>query len=225
VDAAMGEFGAAVVITAAKPRAEPGLEEPAAGDSTACSRSTAAQGALRWAELPGSADGSTASGRTSRPSIEVPGSTPTAASAGLSQRFYATGATSIRSPGGVSLHARTPGVKPSLSTAARLAADGDEPSGSSGSSSRSTPTHHRPKSAGFNQVVPVDSSRFAAETAEAGVHGPSSSLQQQQQPHAGELQPDDENKGREDSGQERLPTISGRAPMTRLQPLDSPRAQ
>jgi hypothetical protein len=234
VDAAMGEFGAAVVVTAAKPRAEAGLEAPAAGGSSApaaggssaCSSPTAAQGVLRWAELPGSADGSTANrhGRTSRPSIEVPGSTPTAPGAGLLQRFHAAGSTSIQSPGGVSLHARTPGAKPSLSIAARLAADGEEPAGSSGSSGRSTPTHHRPKSAGRNQMVPVDSGRLAAEAAaaaEAGIHGPSL----QQQPDAEELQQDEGDEAGAGSRQEGLPTISGRALMTRLQPMYSPRAQ
>ena len=203
VKADLGEYGAAVMITAAKPRAEAGLDPAAAsarstGSSDPSSPSAAQQGS-RWAGLPKSTSSSSAGGRTSRPSIEVPGN---GTATGLAQRLQAAGGTSIRSPGGVSLHARTPGVGSKgqpLSLVARLeagggshgnlaglGAEGDEfatSSNSSGAASAgpaSPAAAHRPRSAlaGRNQVVPADAASFLLPEVSAppsGSHSRSSS--------------------------------------------------
>jgi hypothetical protein len=132
LSAATGEFGAAIVVTAAAfkggVRAEPGLD--------------AAAGA----------------GRPSRPSVELPEACNDSGAA--TARHILSGQPGsnslVRSRGGVSLHARTPaGVQQQhrhLPSCAESAA-----SHSAGEGGTSTPpAPHRPWSATRNQVVPWD---------------------------------------------------------------------
>lgn len=137
LSAATGEFGAAVVVTAAPAskggpvRAEPGLAAAAGG--------------------PGGA------GRTSRPSVELPEESCDDSGAATARRALSSGqpgsssSSLVRSPGGVSLHARTPaaGLQQQQQQQHRhLAAAGE------GGASTPPAPHGRPWSATRNQVVP-----------------------------------------------------------------------
>jgi len=252
VNAAMGEFGAAVVITAQKVRGDAGLEGPSAareGDSSGASSgassptaTAAAAQSAHWSELkrsgggaaePGAAAGGSSSGRVSRPSVELPGSITVQGAAGVLQAAD-PGASSIRSPGGVSLHSRTPGhLRQPLSLVSRLevgsssrssgggaGAAGDEAVNGFNGGSLASPAHHRPKSANRNQVVPRGAAGYTADVMAATAF----ETQQQPQQEAALLE------GRRSAEGEahkvdvaRLPTISGKAPITRLQPMGSPR--
>lgn len=182
VGAAMGEFGAAVVITASRLRADAGLysvSEPAAvtrmvtapsgGSSTGSSPAHSPQ-AERWAVLQRSDDGSESTGGGSDPSHAHPHSTHLLPLQLIqhSDSGPAAGSSSVRSPGGVSLHART------LSRAVNhkfTAAGGS--SNSSSTASLASLGNHRPQSAGRNQVVPVDAAKFAAAAASGAQPAPS----------------------------------------------------
>jgi hypothetical protein len=273
VGAAMGEFGAAVVITASRLRADAGLKEPAAvagmvtaasGDSSAGSSPDHSPRAEHWAVLQRSDDGGDEAGGGLDPSHTQPHSTHMLPLQLIqhSDSNAAAGSSSVRSPGGVSLHART------LSCAVNhtfTAAGGG--SNSSSTASLSSLGHHRPQSAGRNQVLPVDAAKFAAVAASGaspvpssitraapagimglvqpaflvgqhpkiaeqhepagkeveGVLGPEVQMLQQQQEEElqGSASEDEElcsGLGMAD-GLVRLPTISGKAPMRHLQPM------
>lgn len=249
VNAAMGEFGAAVVITAQKVCGDAGLEGPSTargGDSSEASSPTATAAAAQaghWAEFkrsgggaaePGAAaGGSSSSGRVSRPSVELPGSITMQ---GAAEVLLAAdpGASSIRSPGGVSLHSRTPGHhRQPLSLVSRLevgsssrssgggaGAPGDEAIMGFTSGSLASPAHHRPKSANRNQVVPLGAAGYAADVMAATAF----EAQQQPQQEAALLEGRPSVEGEAHKVDvARLPTISGKAPITRLQPMGSPR--
>jgi hypothetical protein len=265
VTATMGEFGAAVVVTAGGLRADPGLEvcldRPAGAESADSSAASSpvvsgmAQGE-RWAQLPASANGSrgastaAANGRTSRPSLEVPVNNDAASGQNLShQQSGVTSSSSLRSPGGVSLHARTPGpLRQPLaamfggpsSSSSSFRAEGDDAAIASSSSDTASPAPPlMPRSALRNQIVPVDADALAGSHAGlASMPGQHNLNDRTQVLSHLAPQPAGANAaaalgeevpcaGQQDgeecdaaAGRGRLPTLSGRVAMHHLQPMD-----
>jgi hypothetical protein len=209
----------------------------------------------RWAQLPTSADSGRGAGnpaahaRTSRPSLEVPCNSDAASGQNLShQQSGITSSSNLRSPGGVSLHARTPGPlrqplaarlgASSVSSSFRTEAEDGSTAGSSTDLAAPGP-HHRLRSALRNQVVPLDAGMLAGGQAGPATTPVQHSLDDRaqvpsqlapQQPGAstaaaaGEEVPhagqqQDVEEGDSAAGQGRLPTLSGRVPVRHLQAM------
>lgn len=216
LDSQQQQFGATVVVRAGgggtgssmQPRAQPALPS-GAGDSPGPGEGKHVGFAADTAAA--AAAGSSSGGRrplgphSSGVAVEL-----------LHSTSLSAGANSIRSPGGVSLHSRTPGAAAATpgSRASVLQqqpwapAQGGAAAASDAASSSSSGSSSRPRSGSghSNRVVPVTehagpvAAAVGADPDEDGGNG-----------DGGELQGP--------AGSTRLPTISGKAPSGRLQPM------